>query len=85
MIYTIYGPPDKVYKTSDGESWGYRKPFIRSSWGGRLLLKEDFLWFNFRTREGKFSDNDFFLSRSETRHTVGQSSCKLEEGNGVPA
>ncbi len=70
MIYTIYGPPDKVYKTSDGESWGYRKPFIRSSWGGRVQLKEDFLWFNFRTREGKFSDNDFFLSRSETLVTL---------------
>ena len=36
MIYTIYGPPDKVYKTSDGESWGYRKPVLRSSWGGRV-------------------------------------------------
>ncbi len=70
MIYTIYGPPDKVYKTSDGESWGYRKPVIKSSWGGRMHLKEEFLWFNFRTREGKFSDNDFYLSRSETLVTL---------------
>jgi GWxTD domain-containing protein len=22
MIYTIYGPPDKVYNTNEGESWG---------------------------------------------------------------
>jgi GWxTD domain-containing protein len=66
MIYTIYGPPDKVYKTSDGENWGYRKPVIRSSWGGRYHLKEDYLYFNFKMREDKFSDNDFYLSRNET-------------------
>jgi GWxTD domain-containing protein len=66
MIYTIYGPPDKVYKTSDGENWGYRKPVIRSSWGGRYHLKEDYLYFNFKIREDKFSDNDFYLSRNET-------------------
>ena len=30
MIYIIYGPPDKVYKTSEGESWGYKKPMIKS-------------------------------------------------------
>jgi GWxTD domain-containing protein len=66
MIYTIYGPPDKVYKATGGESWGYRKQEIRSSWGGRYHLKDDYIWFNFRTREDKFSGNDFFLSRSET-------------------
>ena len=66
MIYTIYGPPDKVYKTSDGERWGYRKPVIKSSWGGRYHLKENFLFFNFRNRQSTFSDNDYYLSRSET-------------------
>jgi GWxTD domain-containing protein len=66
MIYTIYGPPDKVYKNSEGESWGYRKPVLRSSWGGRLHLKEDYLFFNFRTRQNKYSENDFYLSRNET-------------------
>jgi len=66
MIYTIYGPPDKVYKTSDGERWGYRKPIIKTSWGGRLHLKEDFLFFNFRNRQNTFSENDYYLSRSET-------------------
>ena len=70
MIYTIYGPPDKVYKTSDGESWGYRKPVLKSSWGGRVHLQENYLWFNFRIRDGKFSDNDFYLSRSETLVTL---------------
>ncbi len=41
MIYTIYGPPDKVYKSSDGERWGYRKPVIKSSWGGGYHLEEE--------------------------------------------
>jgi GWxTD domain-containing protein len=66
MIYTIYGPPDKVYKNSDGESWGYRKQVIKSSWGGRYHLKNDYLYFNFKIRDNKFSDNDFYLSRNET-------------------
>jgi GWxTD domain-containing protein len=66
MIYTIYGPPDKVYKNSEGESWGYRKPVLRSSWGGGYRLKEEYLFFNFRVRESKYSDNDFYLSRNET-------------------
>ncbi len=39
MIYIIYGPPDKVYKTVDGENWGYKKPVIKSSWGGRYSVK----------------------------------------------
>jgi len=66
MIYTIYGPPDKVYKNSEGESWGYRKPVLRSLWGGRYRLKQEYLFFNFRVRQNKYSENDFYLSRSET-------------------
>jgi GWxTD domain-containing protein len=66
MIYIIYGPPDKVYKTSEGESWGYRKPVIKSSWGGRYSVEEDYLFFNFKKKENVLSDNDFYLSRSET-------------------
>jgi GWxTD domain-containing protein len=66
MIYIIYGPPDKVYKTSEGESWGYRKPVLKSSWGGRYSVKEEYLFFNFKKKENIYSDNDFFLSRSET-------------------
>jgi GWxTD domain-containing protein len=66
MIYTIYGPPDKVYKNSEQESWGYRKPVLKSSWGGRYHLKEEYLFFNFRNRQNRYSDNDFYLSRSET-------------------
>lgn len=66
MIYIIYGPPDKVYKTSEGESWGYRKPVIKSSWGGRYKVSDDYLFFNFKKKKNSLSDNDFFLSRSET-------------------
>jgi GWxTD domain-containing protein len=66
MIYIIYGPPDKVYKTSEGESWGYKKPVLRSRWGGRFTVTDSYLFFNFKKRENNFSDNDFYLSRSET-------------------
>ncbi len=66
MIYTIYGPPDKVYKNSEGERWGYRKPVLKSLWGGRYRLKEEYLYFNFKVRQNKYSENDFYLSRSET-------------------
>jgi GWxTD domain-containing protein len=66
MIYTIYGPPDKVYKNSEGESWGYRRPVLKYSWGGRYHLKQQYLFFNFRVRQNKYSENDFYLSRSET-------------------
>jgi GWxTD domain-containing protein len=66
MIYIIYGPPDKVYKTIDGENWGYRKPVIKSSWGGSYSVKEDYLFFNFKKRDELYSDNDYYISRNET-------------------
>lgn len=70
MIYIMYGPPDKVYKSSDGEAWGYRKPVLKSSWGYRYRVKEEYLFFTFKKRENIFSDNDFYLSRSETLITL---------------
>jgi GWxTD domain-containing protein len=66
MIYIIYGPPDKVYKSADGESWGYRKPVIKSKWGGRFKVKDEYLFFNFRKKDNVFTDNDYYLSRSES-------------------
>jgi GWxTD domain-containing protein len=66
MIYIMYGPPDKVYKTSDGESWGYKQPVVKSSWGGRYTVSDDYLFFNFKKRESQYSDNDYYLSRNET-------------------
>jgi GWxTD domain-containing protein len=66
MIYLIYGPPDKVYRSNEEESWGYRKAEIKSSWGTRYQVKEDYLFFVFKKRDSKFSDNDYSLNRSET-------------------
>jgi GWxTD domain-containing protein len=66
MIYLIYGPPDKVYKSTEGESWGYRKPVVKSSWGSRYTVKEEYLYFNFKKKNSIFSNNDYYLSRSET-------------------
>ena len=70
MIYIIYGPPDKVYKSNDEESWGYKKPRVKSRWGGRFSVKEEYMYFNFKKRENNFSDNDYYLSRSETLVTL---------------
>ncbi|HUS86031.1 MAG TPA: GWxTD domain-containing protein [Bacteroidales bacterium] len=66
MIYIIYGPPDKVYKTADGERWGYRKAEVRSGWGTRYKVDDDYLYFTFRKRENPFSDQNYTLLRSET-------------------
>ena len=66
MIYLLYGPPDKLYKSVDEESWGYKRPVIKSSWGTRYNVKEDYLFFNFKKRENMFTDNEYSLSRSET-------------------
>jgi GWxTD domain-containing protein len=66
MIYIIYGPPDKVYKSAEGENWGYSKPVIKSSWGGRYSVTEDYLFFNFKKDDNLYSDNDYYLSRNET-------------------
>ena len=65
MIYIIYGPPDKVYKTFDGENWGYKKLVVKSSWGGRYTVTDEYLFFNFKKRACQFSDNDYYLSRIE--------------------
>ena len=66
MIYIIYGPPDKVYKTPDGESWGYRKPVVKSRWGGRYSVSDDYLFFYFKKEDNLYSDNDYYLARNET-------------------
>src|SRR5512133_777926 len=65
MVYIIYGPPDKVYKNAEGESWGYKKPPVKSRWGSRFTMEEKFLWFNFRKQKSIFTDNDYTLNRAE--------------------
>jgi GWxTD domain-containing protein len=69
MIYLLYGPPDKVYKTATEENWGYRKSEIKTSWGTGYHVKEDYLFFKFNKKDNKFSDNDYALSRSEAINT----------------
>lgn len=69
MIYLLYGPPDKVYKTATEENWGYRKSEIKTSWGTGYHVKEDYLFFKFNKKDNKFSDNDYSLSRSEAINT----------------
>ena len=66
MIYIIYGPPDKIYKSNEEENWGYRKPSTPSKWGSKYVTEDDYLFFNFKKRASKFSDNEYSLSRSET-------------------
>jgi GWxTD domain-containing protein len=66
MIYILYGPPDKLYKATDEEKWGYRMPVVKSSWGTRYSVKEDYLYFTFKKRPNRFSDNEYSLNRSET-------------------
>ncbi len=66
MIYIIYGPPDKLYKAADVETWGYKKPVVRTNWGTRFSVKEDYLFFTFKKKPNIFTDNDYSLSRSET-------------------
>ena len=66
MIYIIYGPPDKMYKTSGEENWGYRRAEVKTTWGTRYHVRQDYVFFNFKKLENKFSDNDYYLSRSET-------------------
>ncbi|HUW93549.1 MAG TPA: GWxTD domain-containing protein [Bacteroidales bacterium] len=66
MIYIIYGPPDKVYKNAEGESWGYKKPPVKSRWGSRFTPEEKYLWFNFRKQKSLFTDNDYTLNRATT-------------------
>ena len=66
MMYIIYGPPDKVYKNTEGESWGYRLPPVQSKWGSGYTVADEYLWFNFRRQKSVFSDNDFILNRAAT-------------------
>ena len=65
-MYIIYGPPDKVYKNVEGESWGYKMPPVKSAWGSQYSSTEEILWFNFSKKKNLFSQNDFVLNRAAT-------------------
>ncbi|MFO7852196.1 MAG: GWxTD domain-containing protein [Bacteroidota bacterium] len=66
MIYIIYGPPDRVYKTKEGERWGYLKRQVKRGWGIRYKIEDEYLYFTFSKRENPFSTNDYVLIRSES-------------------
>lgn len=65
MFYIMYGPPDKVYKGPAAEQWGYKKPVIKSAWGTRVKVKEEYIWFGFRHNQGRFTTNDYYFVRSD--------------------
>ncbi len=66
MVYVVYGPPDKLFKTSDTERWGYKLPPVKKGWGKRFPMEDQYLWFTFRKQDNMFTENDFTLSRSQT-------------------
>jgi len=76
MIYLLYGPPDKVYKTADGEQWGYRLRIVKNGWGIRYRVEDDFLFFNFKRRENQFSENEYTLLRSESITTYWEQAVR---------
>jgi GWxTD domain-containing protein len=55
MVYTIYGPPEAIFKTAQEEEWLY----FRDS-------KSDPIKFVFRYQQNRFTMNDFRLSRPES-------------------
>ncbi len=69
MIYIIYGPPDKVYKTMEEEKWGYKKTDVKNGWGMRYKVEDSYVYFTFRKRDNIFTENDYTLIRSENLTT----------------
>lgn len=62
IIYVIYGPPDKVYRSTAGEAWVYGEETSSLSY-----------YFNFLKVSNPFSDNDYTLNRmSSYRYGWGQ-------------
>lgn len=62
IIYVLYGPPDKVYRSSAGEAWIYGEETSSLSY-----------YFNFLKVSNPFSDNDYSLNRlNNYRYGWGQ-------------
>jgi len=58
LIFIIFGPPNVVYKSDNGESWTYGES------GAMLSLN-----FNFTRVNNPFTDNDFDLERAPLYET----------------
>ena len=58
LIYIVFGPPNVVYKSDNGESWTYGES------GAMLSLN-----FNFTRVNNPFTDNDFDLERAPLYET----------------
>ncbi len=54
MVYILYGPPKKLYKTMDSEKWVYYDK-----------KKKQDINFIFKVRKNHFAGNDFLLEREE--------------------
>jgi hypothetical protein len=65
-----------VYKTVDGERWGYKRPRVRTGWGIRYRVEEELLWFNFSFRENLFSNNHYTLLREESLTTLWEDAVR---------
>lgn len=62
IIYVVYGPPTKVYRSSKGEAWVYGDESSSLSY-----------FFNFQKVSNPFTDNDYALNRQSTyRYGWGQ-------------
>lgn len=71
IIFIIYGPPTKVYRSSAGEAWVYGNESSTLSY-----------YFNFINLDNPFSDNDFELERSvQYRYGWGQAIESWRKGH----
>jgi GWxTD domain-containing protein len=66
MIYMLYGPPDILNKSIDTEKWGYKLPAVKSKWGERYTIDNQYIWFIFTRKDNIFTENDYSLNRSQT-------------------
>ncbi len=71
IIFIIYGPPTKVYRSSAGEGWVYGNESSTLSY-----------YFNFINLDNPFSDNDYELERSvQYRYGWGQAIESWRKGH----
>jgi GWxTD domain-containing protein len=71
IVYIVYGPPNKVFRSSAGEAWVYGNQSSSLSY-----------YFNFIHLDNPFTDNDFSLDRSsQYRYGWGQAIEAWRQGH----